>query len=98
MLSVVCLRAGKPGRPKKTTSDKKIAQVDPAYKLMYCGHCNDLCRVSKCCICDQRLVGKGGRLEETSTVGLSLCDCALIGNPGRLEVKLNTQSLLWSHK
>ena len=38
----VCLRAGKPGRPKKTTSDKKIAQVDPAKKLMYCARHVDI--------------------------------------------------------
>ena len=56
---------------------------------MYCGHCNDLCRVSKCSICDQNLVGKAGRPEvrtcpscghvnEAKRISCRECECALI--------------------
>ena len=37
----VCLGA-RPGRPKMISDDKKVAQVDPAYKLKCCAHPVDI--------------------------------------------------------
>ena len=102
----VCLRA-RPGRPKKISDDKnkKSSPGRPCIQIKVlcpsCGHCNDLCRVSKCSICDESLVGKGGRLEEISTVccpscghmneakrtSCSVCAYSLTDKGGRPEAK-----------
>ena len=61
---------------------KPIDVLCPSY-----GHSNDLCRVSKCSFCNQRLVGKAGRPEVRTYPScghvnkakrISCSECALI--------------------
>ena len=90
----VCLRA-KPGRPnlQKSESPGLIGRPCKPIDVLCpsCGHSNDLCRVTKCSICDQNLVGKAGRPEvllrtcsscghvnEAKRISCSECECALI--------------------
>ena len=61
-----------------TKSDQKFALIGrPCVQIDVpcpsCGHSNDLCKVSMCTICDQSLVGKGGRLEVKSSVSCPSC-------------------------